>query len=114
MIVLSLLFVLSFGLVMLSESFHHQQIANQDVSHYYQRQIMKQLMMVDYRQNPEKYTTSGTVNFNIGQIQYQKTTTSMSLLIYLKTDSMKIKDSFAIENISTEKNKTIENPSSKP
>lgn len=96
MIVLSFIFMLSVILMMLTNSFHHQKLANREVKHYFQRQIMKQLLLADYQKNPTKYDKEGVVNYNIGQIHYQNTTDELILWIYLKSDSMKIRDSLSI------------------
>ena len=47
--------------------------------------MMKQLLLADYQKNPTKYDKEGVVNYNIGQIHYQKTTDEMILWIYLKS-----------------------------
>ena len=81
MIVLSFIFLLSLILMMLTSSFHHQQLANREVKHYFQRQMMKQLLLADYQKNPTKYDKEGVVNYNIGQILYQGFVLSLVIVV---------------------------------
>ena len=113
MIVLSFIFLLSVILMMLTSSFYHQQLANREVKHYFQRQMMKQLLLADYQKNPTN-DKAGVVNYNIGQIHYQKTTDEMILWIYLKSDSMKIRDSLNVSVSSSDETTTITSDKTNP
>ena len=74
----------------------------------------KMLEYEDYQKNPTKYDKEGVVNYNIGQIHYQKTTDEMILWIYLKSDSMKIRDSLNVSVSSSDETTTTTSDKTKP